>query len=181
MDAYGASANPGGQNADTGSEDVNKGAEVGEGSNAVAAVSGTDGEGSGLRGGRDVGSVLGLVTSSDSEEQTSRHSVGNSAVDGSRLATTKRHAADGTSAAASASLLVVGSEVDASKDTRVGAGALGVKDLDSVKVGLLGYTIGLGANGTSAVGTVTVAVGGLAVSREVLEPGSTCSKLVQTL
>ena len=57
----------------------------------------------------------------------------------------------------------------------------GVKDLYSKELGLLGYTIGLGANGTSAVGTVTVAVGGLAVSREVLEPGSTCSKLVQTL
>jgi hypothetical protein len=34
----------------------------------------------------------------------------------------------------------------------------GVEDLDSVKLGLLGYTVGLGSNGTGAVGAVTVAI-----------------------
>jgi hypothetical protein len=53
----------------------------------------------------------------------------------------------------------------------------GIKDLDSVKLGLLGHTIGLGTNGTGAVGAVTVAVGVLAVASVVGKESSTTLKL----
>jgi hypothetical protein len=175
---HGLSANPGGQNADTGSEDVDDGAEVGEGSDLVVAVGGTNSEDSGLRSGRDVGSVLGLVTGGNSEEETGSDGAGSRAVDAGGLGATKRHAADGTSLASSTGLLVVGSKVDASDDTRVGTRARGVEDLDGEEAGLLGDTVGLGANGTGAVGAVAVAIRGLAVTRVVLEPSSAWSESV---
>jgi hypothetical protein len=54
----------------------------------------------------------------------------------------------------------------------------GIKNLDSIKLGLLGHSVGLGANGTGAVGAVAVAVSGLAITRVVLEPSSTWSESV---
>jgi hypothetical protein len=53
----------------------------------------------------------------------------------------------------------------------------GIKDLDSVKLGLLGYTVGLGSNSTGTVGTVTVAISVLAVTRIVGQESSATLKL----
>lgn len=55
--------------------------------------------------------------------------------------------------------------------------ATGIEDLDSVKLSLLGYTVGLGSDRTSAVGTVAVSVRVLTVTSIVGEEGSTALKL----
>lgn len=153
----GGAADPGGQDADTGSVDIDNRAVVGEGSLAVARVGGTDSEGSRLGGRRNVGSVLVLVASSNSHEQTSRDSVGNSGVDSSRLAATQGHAADSAGGAAAGST-IVDSKVDARDHTRVGTRAISAEDADAEELGLLSNTIGLATDGTSAVSAVAVAI-----------------------
>jgi hypothetical protein len=55
--------------------------------------------------------------------------------------------------------------------------ATGVENLDSVELSLLGYTVGLGSDSTSAVGTVTVSVRVLTVTSIVGEEGSTTFEL----
>lgn len=175
-DGVGAAADPGGEDRDTRSENVNDGAVVGERGDAVRAVSGANGEDSGLRSGRRVGSVTAVVTSGNSHEDTSGDSVGGSRVDGSGAAATKRHVGNGTLGAATG-LDIVGNKVDTSNHTRVGARAIGTKDLDSVELGLLGDSVGLGANGTSAVGAVTVAVGVAAIASVVGEESGTALEL----
>lgn len=153
----GGAADPGGEDADTGSEDVDNRAVVGEGGHAIAGVTGTNGEGSGLGGRGDVGSVLGLVASSNSHEETGRDSVCDSGVDSSGLATTQRHAADSTGRAA-AGLVIVDGEVDARDHTRVGTRAISAQNTDAEELGLLSNTVGLAADGTSAVSAVAVAI-----------------------
>lgn len=139
---YGTTVEPSGEDRDTGSEDVDDGAVVGEGSQAVRAVSGTNGEDSGLRGRRGVGSVYGRVTCGNSHEDTGADSVGSGRVDSSRAAATERHVGN-SAVGAAAGPDIVGNKVDTSNDTRVGSRAAGVKDLDSVKGGLLGHTVAL--------------------------------------
>lgn len=156
--------------------DVNKGAVVGERSNTVRAVSGTDSVDGRLRSGRGVGGISTVVTSSDGHEDTSGDSVGSGGVDSSGLATSKRHGADGTVGAATG-LSIVGDKVDTSNDTRVGTRTLSVEDLDSVKLSVLSDTVGLGANGTGAVSAVAVAVSVVTITSEVLEECSTALEL----
>lgn len=151
---YSAATDPGGENADTRGKDIDTRAVVGEGSQAVGAVSSANGEDGGLRGGRVVCSIAAIVTSSNSHENTSGDSVGGSGVDSSRFATTKRHVGN-SAVGAAAGLSVVGDEVDTGNDARVGARAAGIENLDSVQLSLLSYTVALGTNGTSAVGAVT--------------------------
>lgn len=110
---------PGGEDRDTRSDDVDNSAKVGERGKLVRTVGGGNGEGSGLRSGGDIGSVLSLVTSGNGHEDTGGDSVGDSGVDGSGLGSTERHAADDTSRAARAGLGIVGDVVDTGNDTRV--------------------------------------------------------------
>lgn len=64
-------------------------------------------------------------------------------------------------------------EVDAGNNARVGTGARRIKDLDSVKLGLLCNTVGLGADSSSDVGTVAVAISGGTITSIVGQVGST--------
>jgi hypothetical protein len=119
-DGVGTAVEPCGQDGDTGGEDVDDGAVVGERSKFVRAVGGTDGEDSGLGCRGRSSSIDSLVTGGNSEEDTSSDGVGGSGVDRGGLATSERHGAYGTIGAA-AGLCVVGDVVDTGNDTRVGA------------------------------------------------------------
>jgi hypothetical protein len=59
-----------------------------------------------------------------------------------------------------------------------GAGAVGVKHLDSVELGLLGNTISAATDGTGDVGAVAVAISVLAVASIVGKPGSTTAEVL---
>lgn len=63
----------------------------------------------------------------------------------------------------------------------LGAAALGVKHLYSEELRLLSHAIRLGANGSSDVSTVTVAVGVLTVIGEVLEELGAALKILSQL
>lgn len=191
---YGATVVPGGEDGDTGGVTVDGGAVVGEGSERITAVSGTDSEDRGLGSGGNVGCSLGLVTGSDGKENTGRDDGGGRAVDGGGLAASERHVGNGTVGAA-AGLRVGGYEVDTSNDTRVSAlcsvsqsftgvpgsiktyGAAGVEHLDGIELSLLSNTVGLGTNGSSNVGAVTIAIGVLAIAGVVGKEGGTTLKL----
>lgn len=118
---YSATVQPGGKDGDTRGNDVDNGAEVGERGECILAIRGTNSKCGGFRGRRDVGSILGFVSSGNSHEDTSSDSVSNSGVDSSGLGSTKGHATDNTRSASSASLGVVGDVVDTGNNTRVGA------------------------------------------------------------
>jgi hypothetical protein len=118
--AYSATVQPSGKDVDTRSKNVNEGAVVGERSQAVSAVSCTDGEDSRLRGGRGVASILAIVTSSNGHEDTSGNRAGGSRVDRSGARATKGHVGD-SAVGAAAGLDVVGDEIDTGNDTGVGA------------------------------------------------------------
>jgi hypothetical protein len=75
-DGVGTAVEPGGEDGNTWSVDVDNGSVVGERSNAVGAVSRTNSVDSRLRGGRRAGSVSAIVTGGNGEENTSRNSVG---------------------------------------------------------------------------------------------------------
>lgn len=117
---YCATGVPGGKNRNTRSVSVDGRAVVGERSESIAAVGGTNGEDGGLGSWRDVGGSLGLVTGSDSQENTGGNNTGSGSVHGSGLATTERHVGNSTVGAA-AGLDITGNEVDAGNDTRVSA------------------------------------------------------------
>lgn len=55
--------------------------------------------------------------------------------------------------------------------------AVGAQNLDSEELGLLGYTVGLGSNSTSAVGTVAVAISVGTIANVVGEESSTTLEL----
>lgn len=55
--------------------------------------------------------------------------------------------------------------------------AVGAEDLDSEELGLLGYTVGLGSNGTSAVSAVAVAISVRTIASVVGEESSTTLEL----
>lgn len=107
----GGSADPGGENADTRGEDVDDRSEVAERSHPVGGIGSTDSESSWLRSWGGVGGILSLVSSSDSQEETSRDGAGSGGVDGSGLGASERHVGNSALGAA-ASLLVVCCEVD---------------------------------------------------------------------
>ena len=56
-----------------------------------------------------------------------------------------------------------------------------VEDLDGVELGLLGYTISLGANGAGDVCAVTIAVSVVAIFGKVGQPCGTTLKLLQIM
>jgi hypothetical protein len=139
------------------SKSINDFAVVAEVGHLVIRVGSANGESSGLGSGRRVLSILTLVSGSDSEEKAGANSLSGSTVDSSRPGATKRHVGDSTLGAV-ARAVVVGGEVDTGDYTRVGARTISSKDLDSVQLGLLGYSVGLSAHSTSNVSSVTVAI-----------------------
>jgi hypothetical protein len=175
-DGVGTAVEPGGQDSNTRGVDVNNASVVGERGDTVRAVGGTDGVSGGFGSGRVVASIASIVTSGNSHEDTSGDGVGNSSVDSGGLGTSERHGANSTVGAA-AGFSVVGDVVDAGNDTRVGSRTAGIEDLDSVELGALGDTVGLGADGTGAVSAVAVAIGVLAVTCVVGKEGGTTLEL----
>lgn len=77
-DGVSTAVEPGGQDRDTWSVDVDDAAVVGERGNTVRAVGSTNGVDSGFGGGRVVASISRIVTSGNSHENTSRYSVSSS-------------------------------------------------------------------------------------------------------
>lgn len=118
------------QDVDTGSKDVDASAKVGERSAGIGAlVDGADGDGGGGGAGRGVGSVLVLVTGGNDGDDARGGNLVDGAVDGARAAAAERHVHDGLAA----ELLAgggVSDELHALEHARVGAGAVGVEDLD---------------------------------------------------
>lgn len=168
----GGAANPGGQNVLARGKGIDDRAVVAEGGPGISVGSSTNSEGGGLGSGGGVCGIRVLVSGGNGKEETSGDSVGGSGVYGSGLAATEGHVGDGALGAATG-LLIVGSEVDTGNDTGVGAGPLGVEDLDSIQLGLLGYTVRLSADGASNVGAMTIAIGSGAITCVVGEVGST--------
>lgn len=161
-------ADPRGQNVGAGGEDIDEGTEVGVRGKGVSRGGGTDSAGGGLGGGRVAGGVGSVVTGGDGQEDTGADHVGGGSVDGGRLGSTERHVGDDTVGAAAA-LGVGGDVVHARDDTRVGSGAGGVENLDSVQADLLGDTVGGSSNGSGDVGTAgyTVSSGSFVESWQI--------------
>lgn len=83
----GGGANVQGEDGDSRGHDINLGAEVGVGVLSPVDVNATDGQGVGGRGGRDVGSGLGLVTGSDNAQDAITESLLDEVVESSRWGT----------------------------------------------------------------------------------------------
>ena len=116
---YSTTVVPGGKNVNTRSVTVEDRAVVRKGSKIIINVSGTNSKDGGLSGGGVVGSILGLVTCGNSQEDASRDDASGGGVHGSGPAATKRQVSNSTVGAA-AGPNVAGDVVDASNDTRVG-------------------------------------------------------------
>jgi hypothetical protein len=175
-DSIGTAVIPGRENRDTRGVDINRSAVVREGGGPVRAIGSADSVDSRLGSRRIIASITTIVTGGNGEEEASRDSVGGSSVNCRRLGTAKRHAAD-RAVWAAAGFCIVGGEVDASNDPRVGAGTAGVKDLNSVELSSLGHTVSLRAYSTSTMSSVAVAVGILAITGVIGQEGGTAFKL----
>ena len=68
--------------------------------------------------------------------------------------------------------------VHTSDDSGVGARTVVAKDLDGVEVGLLGDTVGGGADGSCDVGAVTLAIAVAATSKVLQEGGAAIEVLL---
>lgn len=172
----GGGADPGGEDGRAGGEDVDEGTVVGVRGNGISRGGGTDSADGGLGSGGVVGGVGTVVAGGDGEEDTGPDQGGGGAVGGSGVAAAEGHVGDGAVGAV-AGLGVGGDKVHAGNDTGVGAGAVGVEDLDGVEVGLLGNTIGGATDGTGDVSAVAVAIGVEAITGVVGEPGSTATEV----
>lgn len=174
-------ADPGGENVKTGSEDIVALSVVGEVSTLIREGGSTDGD-SLLSGSRRVVAGVGIVvTSSDSEVNTSVHSSVHSQVESNRLAATQTHVSStalealGLALLGSLDLLGVSSSgpFNALHDVGHGTRTVGSKHLDGVDVGLLGNTVLLTSDRTRAVGTVAIAIDIVITSRDGLTPRGT--------
>lgn len=157
-DLVGLAAGPGGGDVRAGREDVDDAAEVGVGGQGVVDGSGANSAGGRLGGGGVAGGVGAVIAGGDGEEEAGLDDLGGGGVHGIGLATTQRHVDDNTLGARLAGA-VLGDELHTGNDTGVLARAVSVEDLDTEDLGLLGDTIGLGADGAGDVGAVAVAVG----------------------
>jgi hypothetical protein len=116
----GGSTNPGAEDVDTRSPDVDDGAVVRERCLAVARVDGTDGVGGSNTGRASAAGIDVAVTSSDGKVETASNSGADSRVYGGVGTTTKRH---GSNRGAAAGTVLVVCVVDSGNNIRVGAGA----------------------------------------------------------
>lgn len=150
----GVAGDAGRDDTDTGGEDVEDGAIVGEGSNGPGAVNGSDGNGAGGRSGRGVGSIDTAIAGGDDGHDTTTRGVVDGGVEGRRVATTERHVDHGAVGAAPGDD-IVGSPVEAVHDDGSG-GRAALEDLDSEQVGALGDTVGGATDGASNMGAVAL-------------------------
>ena len=171
-------ADPGGENAETGSEDVSALAIVGEVGTAVVDGGGTDGDGLGSSSRRVVASIGVIVASSDGEVNADGDSSVDGVIKSLGLATTKRHVGNGALEALALAILGsldvldvgLGSPLNTGNDVSHGTRAVRAEDLDGVNVSLLGNTVLLASDSARAVSAVAIAVDvGIAV-RDGLAP-----------
>jgi len=159
-------ANPGGLDVQTGAEDVDALADIGEVGTFIGESRGTDSDGVGGSGARVVASVGVVVASGDGKVDTGIDSGVDSHVEGWGLTPTQAHV--GSRALEALLLSGLGSfhggtmsldgKLNTLYDVGHGARAIGAEDLDGVDVGLLGNTILLASDGARAVGSVAIAV-----------------------
>jgi len=167
---------PGTEDGATRSEDVDTGAEVGEGAASInlvgargAELGGTDGDGA---GGTSRGSQTGVdvvVTSGNGHQETTADGGVDSVVEGSGDGATERHVTNGGTARG---LGTVSSPLNTSDDTGVGAAAVVTEDLDGVDDGLLGEAVVVTDGGGGNVSTVAVQVGVGGAGNSVVAPDS---------
>lgn len=141
-------------------KDINDGTVVGEGGAGIGRVDGADS--ACVRGGRRV-CVCGVdvgVAGGDSDKDTVAGGGGDGVADGlpRGLGAAKGQVGGGAGGAAAGGA-VAGEPGQAGDDVRGIAASGLVADLDGDELGLLGNTVGVGADGTSDVGTVTLEVG----------------------
>jgi hypothetical protein len=157
---------PGGQDVETGGEDVVALSVVGEVRTLIKESGGTDGDGV-LSSSRGVVARVGvIVTGSDGKVDTGVNGSVDSEVESGGLATSQAHV--GGASLEALLLAVLGgleglgvslsSVLNALDDVGHGAGAVGAEDLDGVDVCLLGDTVLLASNSAGAVGAVAVAI-----------------------
>ena len=159
-------ANPGGQDVQTGGEDVVALSVVGEVRTLVQEGGGTDSDSVLSSRGRVVAGVCVVITGGNGEVDAGVDGSVDSKVKSGRLATTKRHV--GSRALEALLLTLLGgadsvvvslsSPLNTLHDVGHGARAVGSEHLDGVDVGLLGDTVLLASNSAGAVGAVTVAI-----------------------
>lgn len=149
------------KNINTRSKDRNVLAKVGELGHLVSAVDGANSARSLGGSGREVLSILELVSSSDSHEETGVGDTLDSQLDGAPVAVgcTERHVDDSAFGAGSAGggafLGVLDGEEHGGHDVGHHAETVLVADLDADDLGLLGNTECLCADGTGDVSTMT--------------------------
>lgn len=153
----GAATGKGGEDVGARGKDVDKRAVVGEAGARVGGGGGTNGAGGRLGSRGVVGGVRVIVSGRDGEEDVVVDHGGGGAVESSRVATSQGHVGDDTIGAVPPAG-VTGDEVDTGNDAGVAAGALVVQNLDAVEPGVLGDTVGVGADGSSNVGAVSLSV-----------------------
>ncbi len=115
--AYGLATGPGGLDVRAGGEDIDERAEVGEVREGIGLVGSADRADGGLRGGRGVGGVLGVVASGDGHEVAGAHDAGGGVVDRRRDTATEGQVDDDTLGAVAARS-VADDEVHTGDDTR---------------------------------------------------------------
>lgn len=170
-------ADPGRQDVDTRGENVEDGAVVGPAGADILTVGRADGDGVWCGGGRVVGGVRAVIASGHDDGHASANGGGHSGVEGGRVRASERHGEDRLICDALA-LGVVGDPLDAGDDARVGAGAGSVKNLDGDEVDLARDTVGGAADGTGAVGAVSVLVSVGRAGDKVRAPGGTAAELL---
>lgn len=162
---------------------------VGEVGPLIAQGRGPDGNGPDRSGGRVRTGVPVVVTGSDSEVHARFNGPVDSIVQSHRLATTQRHVGDRTLVLclSGGSVLSLGSSElvssllcspqNTANDISHGTTTVGTQDFDGNKVSSLGNTIFARANGTSAMGPVTVSVLVDVILRDGLSPRGATLKL----
>lgn len=169
-------SDPGREDTDTWSKDIDRGAEVGEGGAGIVDIGGTDGDGVWCGGWGDIGGVLVLVTGGDDDSDTGGDDGLDGVVGGGRVASSEGHGEDGL-LGETEGLGVGGNPLDARDDTRVGAGSISTEDLDGNESGLLGDTVGRASDGTGTVSSVSVLIGVGRTGDVVGSPDGTSTEL----
>lgn len=197
---------PGGKNVESGSEDVNTLAVVGEVGSLVVQVGSTNGDGVFGSSGRVVAGVLVVVSSSDGKVKTRLDGLVDSIVEGLDFATTERHVGDGALVlglsgsgelssgfgglgggifsspsgniiSSDSTTLCLADSHNTGNDVTHASRSVASQNLDGNNLGSFGNTVLSASNGTSAVGSVTVSVLVDVVLGDGLSPRSSAFKL----
>lgn len=150
----GLATGEGRQDADGRADNVDGRAVIGAAVAAVARVGATDGADLASRSGGVVVGVVVVVAGSNSHEVSLvDHAVG-SVVERLAVATAEGDADDNTVGAVAVGS-ILGDEIPGGDEVGVLEAVVGVEDLDTVQLDLLGHAVRLGGDGAGAVGAVT--------------------------